>query len=135
MPIGHWFRGELSGYADQVIREARTEEWLDKRAVIDVLRRFRAGDADVPWRQVWTLVVFSLWHQIYVERVFDPVALGWQTGRAAPRGIAPAAVNHGPLSAPVRVARRRGSRWRPAAAAPRRRAARGSCGGRGAAGT
>jgi hypothetical protein len=25
------------------------------------------------------LVVFSLWHQIYVERVFDPVALGWQT--------------------------------------------------------
>jgi asparagine synthase (glutamine-hydrolysing) len=80
VPIGHWFRGELSGYAEQVIREARTEEWLDKRAVMDVLRRFRAGDADVPWRQVWTLVVFSIWHQIYVERVFDPVALGWLPG-------------------------------------------------------
>ena len=78
VPIGHWFRGELSGYADQVIREAHTEEWLDKRAVIDVLRRFRAGDPDVRWRQVWALVVFSLWHQIFVERVFDPVALGWQ---------------------------------------------------------
>jgi asparagine synthase (glutamine-hydrolysing) len=77
VPIGHWFRGELSGYAEQVIREARTEEWLDKRAVLDVLRRFRAGDPDVPWRQLWVLVVFSLWHQIYVERVFDPVALGW----------------------------------------------------------
>jgi asparagine synthase (glutamine-hydrolysing) len=78
VPIGHWFRGELAGYADQVIREARTEEWLDKRAVMDVVRRFRADDPDVPWRQVWTLVVFSLWHQVYVERVFDPVALGWQ---------------------------------------------------------
>jgi asparagine synthase (glutamine-hydrolysing) len=78
VPIGHWFRGELSGYAEQVIREARTEEWLDKRAVLDVLRRFRAGDPDVPWRQLWALVVFSLWHQIYIERVFDPVALGWQ---------------------------------------------------------
>jgi len=78
VPIGHWFRGELSGYAEQVIREARTEEWLDKRAVLDVLRRFRAGDPDVSWRQLWALVVFSLWHQIYVERVFDPVALGWQ---------------------------------------------------------
>ena len=77
VPIGHWFRGELAGYADQVIREARTEEWLDKRAVIDVLRRFRAEDPEVRWRQVWTLVVFSLWHQIYVEHVFDPVALGW----------------------------------------------------------
>jgi asparagine synthase (glutamine-hydrolysing) len=78
VPIGHWFHGELSGYAEQVIREARTEEWLDKRAVLDVLRRFRAGDPTVPWRQLWALVVFSLWHQIYVERVFDPVALGWQ---------------------------------------------------------
>jgi hypothetical protein len=34
---------------------------------------------------VWLLVVFSLWHQIYVERVYDPVALGWESapGRLA----------------------------------------------------
>jgi asparagine synthase (glutamine-hydrolysing) len=83
VPIGHWFRGELSSFAEQVIREARTEDWLDKRAVLDVLRRFRADDPEVPWRQVWVLVVFSLWHQIYVERVFDPVALGWQSSRPA----------------------------------------------------
>jgi hypothetical protein len=81
VPIGHWFRGELSGFAEQVIREARTDDWLDKRAVLDVLRRFRAGDPEVPWRHLWVLVVFSLWHQIYVERVFDPVALGWQSSR------------------------------------------------------
>jgi len=81
VPIGHWFRGELAGFADQVIGDARTEEWLDKRAVAEVLRRFREADPDVPWRQVWTLVVFSLWHQIYVERVFDPVTLGWLGGR------------------------------------------------------
>jgi asparagine synthase (glutamine-hydrolysing) len=79
VPIGYWFRGELSDYAEQVIREARTEEWLDKRAVFEVLRQFRAGDPEVPWRRLWVLLVFSLWHQIYVERVFDPVALGWQS--------------------------------------------------------
>ena len=28
---------------------------------------------------VWMLLVFSLWHQIYVERVFDPVELGWES--------------------------------------------------------
>jgi asparagine synthase (glutamine-hydrolysing) len=83
VPIGHWFRGDLSSFAEQVIREARTEDWLDKRAVLDVLRRFRADDPEVPWRQVWVLVVFSLWHQIYVERVFDPVAQGWQVSRPA----------------------------------------------------
>jgi asparagine synthase (glutamine-hydrolysing) len=79
VPIGQWFRGELSGYAEQVIHEARTEEWLDKREVINVLRQFRAGDPEVPWRRLWVLLVFSLWHQIYVERVFDPVKLGWQS--------------------------------------------------------
>jgi len=79
VPIGQWLRGELSGYAEEVIHEARTEEWLDKRAVLEVLRQFRAGDPQVPWRRVWVLLVFSLWHQIYVERVFDPVALGWQS--------------------------------------------------------
>jgi asparagine synthase (glutamine-hydrolysing) len=79
VPVGHWFRGELSGFAEQVLREARTDEWLDKRAVFDVLRRFQAGDPEASWRQVWTLVVFSLWHQVYVERAFDPVALGWQS--------------------------------------------------------
>ncbi|HEX3716181.1 MAG TPA: asparagine synthase (glutamine-hydrolyzing) [Trebonia sp.] len=78
VPIGHWFHGELSGYAEHVVHEAHTEEWLDKRAVTEVLRRFRDGDPDVPWRQVWALVVFSLWHQIYLENAFDPVALGWQ---------------------------------------------------------
>jgi asparagine synthase (glutamine-hydrolysing) len=71
VPLGHWLRGELSGYAEQVIHEARTEEWLDKRAVLEVLRRFRAGDPDIRWRQVWALFVFSLWHQIYLERAFD----------------------------------------------------------------
>ena len=72
MPIGHWFRGELSGYAEQVIHEARTEEWLDKREVLNVLRQFRAGDRSVPWRRLWVLLVFSLWHQIYVERASTP---------------------------------------------------------------
>ncbi len=97
VPIGQWFRGELAGYPDQVIREARTEEWLDKRAVVDVLRRFRAGDPDVPWRQVWTLVVFSLWHQIYVERVYDQPYLRGDDSAAPPDhggGFAPPTPPH-----------------------------------------
>ena len=77
VPMGQWLRGELAGYAEQVLREARTEDWLDKRAVLDTLRRYQAGEPSVTWRQLWVLIVFSLWHQIYVERVYDPVALGW----------------------------------------------------------
>jgi asparagine synthase (glutamine-hydrolysing) len=78
VPLGHWLTRELSGYAEQILIEAQTEEWLNKRAVINLFQRFQAGDPDVTWRQVWALLVFSLWHQIYVERAYDPIALGWQ---------------------------------------------------------
>jgi asparagine synthase (glutamine-hydrolysing) len=79
VPLGHWLGGGMYGFAEQVVRTAQTGRWLDQRAAADILRRFRAGDPAVTWRQVWLLVVFSLWHQIYVERVYDPVALGWES--------------------------------------------------------
>jgi asparagine synthase (glutamine-hydrolysing) len=78
VPIGHWLKGEEGEFAGRLLREAQTEEWIDRAAALDLLQRFRAGRSDVTWRQVWVLVVFSLWHQIYVERVYDPVALGWE---------------------------------------------------------
>jgi asparagine synthase (glutamine-hydrolysing) len=79
VPLGHWLSGGMYGFAEQVVRTAQTGQWLNKAAAADILRRFRAGEPDVTWRQVWLLVVFSLWHQIYVERVYDPVALGWES--------------------------------------------------------
>jgi asparagine synthase (glutamine-hydrolysing) len=79
VPLKHWLGGGMFGYAEQVVRTAQTGQWLNQRAAVDILRRFRAGDPTVTWRQVWLLVVFSLWHQIYVERLYDPVALGWES--------------------------------------------------------
>jgi asparagine synthase (glutamine-hydrolysing) len=82
VPLGYWLRGGMYGFAEQVVRAAQTGQWLDKAAALEVLRRFRAGEGEVTWRQVWLLVVFSLWHQIYVERAYDPVALGWEAPAA-----------------------------------------------------
>jgi asparagine synthase (glutamine-hydrolysing) len=77
VPIGHWLMGEAGEFADRILREAHTDEWIDRAAALRLLQRFRDGRPDVTWRQVWVLIVFSLWHQIYIERVYDPVALGW----------------------------------------------------------
>src|SRR5215469_11472397 len=82
VPLGHWLSGGLYGFAEQVVRTAQTGQWLNKGTASEILRRFRAGDPEVTWRQVWLLVVFSLWHQVYVERVYDPVALGWESPAA-----------------------------------------------------
>ena len=84
VPLGPWLRGGMYGFAEQVIRTAQTGQWLNQAAALDILRRFRAEDPDVTWRQVWLLVIFSLWHQIYVERVYDPVALGWSVRTREP---------------------------------------------------
>src|SRR6202522_3555741 len=90
VPLGQWLSGGMYGFGEQVVRTAQTGQWLNQGAALDILRRFRAEDPEVTWRQVWLLVVFSLWHQIYVERVYDPVALGWESapGRLAPQPAA-----------------------------------------------
>ena len=79
VPIGHWLRGEMYGFAEQLLLQAQTDRWIDKRAALELLRRHASGGPDLGWRKLWVLIVFSLWHQIYVERVYDPVALGWAT--------------------------------------------------------
>ena len=58
---------------------------MNRAAALRLLERFRDGDPAVTWRHVWVLVVFSLWHQIYVERAYDPVALGWDRAQGAAR--------------------------------------------------
>jgi asparagine synthase (glutamine-hydrolysing) len=102
VPIGHWLKGEAGEFADRVLREAQTEEWIDRTAALRLLRSFRDGRPGVTWRQLWVLIVFSLWHQIYIERVYDPVTLGWESpatgsprdpipGPQQPAGFQPAA--------------------------------------------
>ncbi len=83
VPIGHWLKGDAYGFADQLLREAQTDEWLDRPAALGLLERFREGEPDVTWRHVWVLIVFSLWHRIYVERAYDPIALGWERAQGA----------------------------------------------------
>ena len=78
VPIGHWLRDELFGFADNLFREAEVDRYIRRHVALDLLRRYRAGE-DFDWRKLWVLVSFCLWHQIYVEGRYDPVALGWQT--------------------------------------------------------
>jgi asparagine synthase (glutamine-hydrolysing) len=81
VPVGHWLTGEAYGFAEQLLREAQTDEWINRQEALSLLERLRAGEPGVEWRHLWVLIVFSLWHRIFVERAYDPVALGW--GRTA----------------------------------------------------
>ena len=85
VPIGHWISGEAYGFAEQLLREAHTDEWVNRQEALSLLERFRAGEPGVEWRQLWVLIVFSLWHRIFVEAAYDPVALGWERAAGVPR--------------------------------------------------
>ena len=85
VPIGHWLTGDSYEFADQVLRQAQTDEWIDRKEALRLLEALRAGEPGVEWRHVWVLIVFSLWHQIFVERAYDPVALGWERAARVPR--------------------------------------------------
>jgi asparagine synthase (glutamine-hydrolysing) len=85
VPIGHWLKGDAYGFAEQLLHEAQTDQWVNRAAALRLLECFRDGDPAVTWRHLWVLLVFSLWYRIYVERAYDPVALGWDRAQGAAR--------------------------------------------------
>ncbi|MEE2035152.1 asparagine synthetase B family protein, partial [Rhodococcus chondri] len=72
VPLRHWLKGtELFDWAQQVIAESETDHLLDKAAVAKMLHEHREGPLDHS-RRLWTLLVFMIWHGIFVEKRIVP---------------------------------------------------------------
>ncbi len=71
VPIRHWLRDELYGWARRIITESGTGEFLDIGAVLRMLDEHREGSLDHS-RRIWALLVFMLWHGIFVEQRIVP---------------------------------------------------------------
>lgn len=67
VPIRVYLRGDY-GYewASTLIRQADTSEFIDPVAALELLDEHRRGEADNS-RQVWSLLVYMLWHDIFVS--------------------------------------------------------------------
>ncbi|GGJ99619.1 asparagine synthetase B [Lentibacillus kapialis] len=70
VPIRHWLKNELYGWAKQLIQESETDYLLYKSYVFDLLEDHCQGKGDYS-RKIWTVLMFMLWHQIFVEQKFD----------------------------------------------------------------
>ena len=77
VPMGHWLRDQMHEFAAAAAAGGSHRRMGESRRRAGHAEALPVGESDVNWRQLWVLIVFSLWHQIYVERVYDPVALGW----------------------------------------------------------
>ncbi|SER99407.1 asparagine synthase (glutamine-hydrolysing) [Gracilibacillus ureilyticus] len=70
VPIRHWLKNELNGWARQLISESQTDHLLNKQVITQLLEDHCQGKADNS-RKLWTVFMFMLWHQIYMENKFD----------------------------------------------------------------
>ncbi|MBV8994938.1 MAG: asparagine synthase (glutamine-hydrolyzing) [Pseudonocardiales bacterium] len=71
VPIRHWLRKDLHNWARGIIEDSGTAEFLDTAAVHRMLDEHRAGPRDYS-RRIWAVLVFMLWHGIFVEQRISP---------------------------------------------------------------
>ncbi|MEU2350857.1 asparagine synthase (glutamine-hydrolyzing) [Modestobacter sp. NPDC049651] len=74
VPTADFLAGPLHDWAQAVVKDSQTDEWLDRAHVLTLLDRLR--EAEVPSkrvaRQVWEVLVFMIWHGIFVEERISP---------------------------------------------------------------
>jgi asparagine synthase (glutamine-hydrolysing) len=72
VPIRDWLRTEMYDWARGIIADSKTEQLLDKPAILRMLEEHKAGTLDHS-RRIWALLMFMLWHGIFVENRISPV--------------------------------------------------------------
>jgi len=76
VPIRHWLRNELYGWAVQMIDNSPVDHLLNKQEIRKLLDEHVHKKHDHS-RKLWTILIFMVWHQIYVENAnteeFDKV--------------------------------------------------------------
>ncbi|MGV0791062.1 asparagine synthase (glutamine-hydrolyzing) [Mycolicibacterium sp. XJ1819] len=72
VPIRHWLRaGELLDWAHTMVTTSQAGDLIDLAAVRMMLDEHRDGASDHS-RRLWTVLIFMLWHAIFVERSITP---------------------------------------------------------------
>jgi asparagine synthase (glutamine-hydrolysing) len=72
VPIRHWLRaGPLLEWAHDMLNASATDYLIDRAAVRRLLDEHRCGTADHS-RRLWTVLIFMLWHAIFVEHRVVP---------------------------------------------------------------
>ena len=72
VPIRHWLQaGELLDWAHDTVANSQADELVDIAAVRRMLDEHLAGTSDHS-RRLWTVLIFMLWHAIFVEKTVVP---------------------------------------------------------------
>lgn len=67
VPTRAWLKNEFYKWAKEIIFEAKVDHLINKAYVLYMLDEHRDGHGDYS-RKIWTILVFMLWHQIFIEQ-------------------------------------------------------------------
>ena len=75
VPTADFLAGPLHEWAHTIVAESQTDEWLDRGRVSELLTSMRTADqpSKRTARQLWEVLVFMVWHGIFVEERIKPV--------------------------------------------------------------
>jgi asparagine synthase (glutamine-hydrolysing) len=71
VPIRHWLKDSMYDWARAIITESQADAFIDRAAALKLLESHRAGPHDYS-RKIWTLLVFLIWHGIFIEQRIRP---------------------------------------------------------------
>lgn len=69
VPVGYWFRRELKGFvSDQLLGQKFFKRgYFNRTEVENIIKLHLDGKADYTF-QIWTLLMFELWHQRFIDQ-------------------------------------------------------------------
>jgi asparagine synthase (glutamine-hydrolysing) len=69
VPIKHWFRGDLSGYASDWLDSSRARQRgiFDPRFIRDLLKAHKSTKVETHSDAIWTLLCLEHWFRIYMD--------------------------------------------------------------------
>ncbi|MFC0301221.1 asparagine synthase (glutamine-hydrolyzing) [Virgibacillus soli] len=70
VPINQWLKHEMYGWAIDLIEKSDTDYLFDKSYIKDLLHHHRSSRLDHS-RKIWTVLMFMVWHQIYMEKAYS----------------------------------------------------------------
>lgn len=69
VPIKHWLKRELYTWARDLMINSPTDHIINKAPVLQLLEKHRQNKGNHA-RKIWTILMFMMWHQIYIEQVY-----------------------------------------------------------------
>lgn len=68
VPIRKWLKEELYDWAHEIISDTKTTQFINKDIAMQLLREHQIGKHDHS-RKLWTIIVFNVWYDLFVEKI------------------------------------------------------------------